>query len=109
MIGIKNPMVYKGDALSLKDPNSLTNKIGKILEQKHLEKLIDVHFVMDLFYGKNPNENFLDFLESGKRLRVSEENIMRKTWQELEYMLYFPKVTNLTTASWAEFMKKKLL
>lgn len=35
MLGIKTRRVYKGDALSLKDPTALTDEIGEILEQAY--------------------------------------------------------------------------
>lgn len=65
-LGVKNERVQQGDVLSLKDPTSLTDEIREVLEQKHLDNLIDVHVVLDLFDGKKLKEKILQFLEFSK-------------------------------------------
>lgn len=62
-----------------KDPNSHTDEIGEILEQKHLDKLIVVHVDIDYFDGKDPNEKLLYFFEYGKILSILEEHILNKS------------------------------
>lgn len=108
-LDVEGERVYHGDALSIKDPTALTNKLSEQVQQKHLNKLILVEVVLDHIDGNTPKENLLYFLNSGKRLKVSEENVLKKFWQKLEYVLYILKVTNSTIARWAKFLKKKII
>lgn len=71
--------------------------------------MITVHVVLDQFDGNKPKKRVIYFLESEKRLRVLEELILKKIWQELEYVVYLLKEIDSTIARSVEFLKKIIL
>lgn len=73
-----------------------------------MKKVISVFLVLDHFDGNTPKEKLLYFLSTFKRLRVSEENLLIKSWKELEYIHYQLKIIKSATARWSEFIKKQI-
>lgn len=47
--------------------------------QKHLDKLISVQQVIDTFYGSEPKEMLVYFLEDGRNFKLSDVDLFKKS------------------------------
>lgn len=106
--GCEDAEVYTGHVMSLRDHYPLTDQNGEVLSQKHLNKLISVQVIVDLFDGDGTKQKLVYFLEDGKVFKVSETNVLLKTWKELQYVLYLLTVKNETTRKWSRYIKKTI-
>lgn len=93
--------------MSLGDPYLLTDQCGEVLIQKHLDRFILVQVIIDLFDEDGTKQKLIYFLEDGKVFKLSETDVLLKTWKELEYVLYL-LVKNKATRKWSKYIKKTI-
>ncbi|KAL8109985.1 hypothetical protein AgCh_025915 [Apium graveolens] len=103
-LGLPNADTFTSNALLPREPGNMTG-VGENVKLEYLQKIIYIHIVLDLFETNKTKEKMLYFLESRKRLKISQDQMRDKPWQELEYVIPLLKVINFTTARWSAYLK----
>ncbi|KAL6498282.1 hypothetical protein OROGR_028679 [Orobanche gracilis] len=93
---------------SARDPALLVDKLGEELSQKHLDKLISVHLIIDMHDGPKPKQKMLYFLEYGKVYKITEHDLLVKSWKEREYVLFLLKEENVVFKRWRARIKASI-
>ena len=91
--------------LKLDNEANRLHKLDEELTQAHLDKLIAVSLVLDTFDGKEPKEKMLYFLEDGKVLILSEEELLVRHKRELLHVLHLFRVKDDICAKWQKKIK----
>ncbi|KAL8115431.1 hypothetical protein AgCh_022066 [Apium graveolens] len=89
-IGDVKAKVYRGEANAFID---------------HLDNLIIVYIVKDTFNGVAPKEKLLYFLEDGRVMKLSEEDLAHNSSKELKYVLYLINGEDDTTTKWVKTLE----
>ena len=87
------------------DQASLTENLSDELTQEHLDKLISMQMVYDIFDGNLPQEKLLYFLQDGTVFKLTGVDIALKKWKELEYVHYLLDPKNQVCIRWKERIK----
>lgn len=66
----KDAKIYIIVELLLRNHVPLFDKLGETIQQKHLERLISVQFIIDHFDANTPKEKIIYFLDNGRRYRL---------------------------------------
>ena len=75
-------------ARTFSDPYPLTDKVGKIVTRKDLDKVESVQILIDTHDGTGDKEKMAIFLNSGRVYRISEADLLLKSLRELEHIQY---------------------
>lgn len=94
--------------MSLRDPYCLNDQSGEALTQKNLDRLILVQVITDMFDGDGTIQKLVYFPEDEKVFKLSEIDVLLKTWKVLEDVLYILKVNNKATRKWSEYINKTI-
>ena len=87
-------------SLGLDDVNAKIHSLDEELTQAHLDKLIAVSLIEDMYDGKEPREKMMYFMEDGRVLKVNEGDLMIRTRKELEHVLYLFNIKNAACEKW---------
>lgn len=63
--------------LVLRDHAPQFDKLGDVLSHKHLDRLVFVQLVLDLFDGKYPKEKMVYFLENRRTYKLSAQDLQQ--------------------------------
>ena len=95
-------------SLRLDDANTKIHNLDEELTQAHLDKLIAVSLIEDLFDGKEPKQKMLYFMKDGRVLKVSEEDLLIRTRKELEHVLYLLNIENAACEKWERRIRQSI-